>query len=456
VSGENLVTYFALPCTALPCPAVPCPALPCLALFSFLLLRNYISQLLMHYISDFISILTVTHQTIYVTDYRGMVIEYDDAESVSICSSNSRGVKRTSRSRKSSSASPRASSYKDVMHIDHAARLRLHLSQKEKEFKQGGIGMGTGTVRGTSSGYGDYTVQWCSGGCSKLGPRESNEDRLVALVDLADALSSSASSSFPSSSFASIPAVAAVATTAVLQAIAPWTGAGIGRDTRAAYDERGAGTGTHTGMSTGISTATANSGVGTPVLSPYRTRSVSDAYSSAPNTWRGVGSGTGTGAGTGAGTPAMSIFHTRSVSDVYSSAPNSSRGIHIHTHTESRTRRKLKDASKLRVKHGYFAVYDGHCGSQAATHLQDTLHASIFAHPLYHTDINAAITDVCVATDRHFLAHSRERMQYSGSTALGAIIRGNELVVFNIGDCQAVVCCDGAALDMNDPHKPNR
>ena len=152
----------------------------------------------------------------------------------------------------------------------------------------------------------------------------------------------------------------------------------------------------------------------------------------------------------------MSIYHTRSVSDVYSSAPNSSRGIHIHTHTESRTCRKMKDTAKQRVKHGYFAVYDGHCGAQAATHLQDTLHASIFAHPLYHTDINAAITDVCVATDRHFLAHSRERMQYSGSTALGAIIRGNELVVFNIGDCQAVVCCDGAALDMNDPHKPNR
>ena len=384
-----------------------------------------------------------------------MVIEYDDAENVSRCSSNSRGVKRTSRSRKSSSTSPRASSYKDVMHIDHAARLRLHLSQKEKEFKQGGIGTG----RGSSCGQGDYTVQWCSGVCSKLGPRESNEDRLVALGDLADALSSSSSSSFPSSSFAA---------TAVLQAIAPWTGAGIGRDTRAAFDERDAGTGTHTGMSTGMSTgpgtgtATAtDSGVGTPVLSPYRTRSVSDAYSSAP-TWRGVGSGTGTGtgagtrAGTGTGTPAMSIYHTRSVSDVYSSAPNSSRGIHIHTHTESRTRRKMKDTAKQRVKHGYFAVYDGHCGSQAATHLQDTLHASIFAHPLYHTDINAAITDVCVATDRHFLAHSRERMQYSGSTALGAIIRGNELVVFNIGDCQAVVCCDGAALDMNDPHKPNR
>ena len=298
--------------------------------------------------------------------------------------------------------------------------------------------------------------------CSKLGPRESNEDRLVALGDLAEALSSSASSSFPSSSFATVPAVAA---TAVFQAIAPWAGAGIGRDTRALFDERDAGThtGTHTGSCTGMSrgpgtaTSTAtNSGLGTSILSPYRTRSVSDAYSSAPNTWMGMGSGTGTGAGTGAGTPAMSIYHTRSVSDVYNSAPNSSRGMHIHTHIESRTRRKMKDTSKKRVKHGYFAVYDGHCGSQAATHLQDTLHASIFSHPLYHTDINTAITDVCVATDRHFLAHSKERMQYSGSTALGAIIRGDELVVFNIGDCQAVVCCDGAALDMNDPHKPNR
>ena len=107
-------------------------------------------------------------------------------------------------------------------------------------------------------------------------------------------------------------------------------------------------------------------------------------------------------------------------------------------------------------KHGYFAVYDGHCGAQAATHLQETLHLSIFNHPLYHTDLHTAIVESCVNTDKAFLAESREKKQYSGTTALGTILRGNELVVFNIGDCHAVLCCNGVALDVSDAHKPNR
>lgn len=107
-------------------------------------------------------------------------------------------------------------------------------------------------------------------------------------------------------------------------------------------------------------------------------------------------------------------------------------------------------------KHGYFAVYDGHCGAQAATHLQETLHLSIFNHPLYHSDLHTAIVESCVNTDKAFLAESREKKQYSGTTALGAILRGDELVVFNIGDCHAVLSCNGVALDVSDAHKPNR
>ena len=107
-------------------------------------------------------------------------------------------------------------------------------------------------------------------------------------------------------------------------------------------------------------------------------------------------------------------------------------------------------------RHGYFAVYDGHCGAQAAIHLQETLHFTIFNHPLYYTDLQTAIQESCVSTDIAFLEESRAKNQYSGTTALGAIVQGSELVVFNIGDCHAVLCCSGVALDMSDAHKPNR
>lgn len=112
--------------------------------------------------------------------------------------------------------------------------------------------------------------------------------------------------------------------------------------------------------------------------------------------------------------------------------------------------------ANIQERHGYFAVYDGHCGAQAAIHLQETLHFTIFNHPLYYTDLQTAIQESCVNTDIAFLEESRAKNQYSGTTALGAIVQGSELVVFNIGDCHAVLCCSGAALDMSDAHKPNR
>jgi serine/threonine protein phosphatase PrpC len=112
--------------------------------------------------------------------------------------------------------------------------------------------------------------------------------------------------------------------------------------------------------------------------------------------------------------------------------------------------------SSAQERHGFFAVYDGHCGAQAAIHLQETLHFTIFNHPLYYTDLQTAIQESCISTDIAFLEESRAKNQYSGTTALGAIVQGSELVVFNIGDCHAVLCCSGAALDMSDAHKPNR
>jgi serine/threonine protein phosphatase PrpC len=43
---------------------------------------------------------------------------------------------------------------------------------------------------------------------------------------------------------------------------------------------------------------------------------------------------------------------------------------------------------------------------------------------------------------------------YCGTTALGAFLLGSRLVVFNIGDCQAVLCSGGTAVEMSVPHKP--
>lgn len=105
---------------------------------------------------------------------------------------------------------------------------------------------------------------------------------------------------------------------------------------------------------------------------------------------------------------------------------------------------------------GYFAVYDGHSGSQASTHLEETLHVKICKHPLFEQDLQAAITETCVQVDKEFLTTCREKRLYCGTTALGVFIVDNKITVFNIGDCHAVISSNGAAVDMSNAHKPGR
>jgi serine/threonine protein phosphatase PrpC len=78
--------------------------------------------------------------------------------------------------------------------------------------------------------------------------------------------------------------------------------------------------------------------------------------------------------------------------------------------------------------------------------LQDILHGAIYGHPSYYTDLELAIEETCVAVDKEFLGICKEKRQYCGTTALGAFIRGHQLLVFNIGDCQAVLCSNGVAV----------
>lgn len=105
----------------------------------------------------------------------------------------------------------------------------------------------------------------------------------------------------------------------------------------------------------------------------------------------------------------------------------------------------------------YFAVYDGHGGCRAAEFVRNDLHENIFRQPNFYLELENAIAHACMETDRAFLARCKELKDYSGTTALGAIIRDNELTVFNIGDCQAVLGRRGdVACSMNVPHKPGR
>jgi serine/threonine protein phosphatase PrpC len=107
---------------------------------------------------------------------------------------------------------------------------------------------------------------------------------------------------------------------------------------------------------------------------------------------------------------------------------------------------------------GYFGVFDGHAGADGSEYVSQNLHLSIIHHELFSTDIDEAIRLSCLAIDTTFLQRCRtvESPLYCGTTAIGAFIRGETLTVFNVGDCRAVLCRDGKAVDMSTPHNPNR
>lgn len=102
--------------------------------------------------------------------------------------------------------------------------------------------------------------------------------------------------------------------------------------------------------------------------------------------------------------------------------------------------------SPTSYQHGYFAVYDGHAGSDAAVYLQKCLHIAIYNHPLFFSDVQRAIEETCFEIDREFLKICDEQSKVSGSTALGIFLRGTEMVLFNIGDSCAVLCTSGAPV----------
>ena len=44
----------------------------------------------------------------------------------------------------------------------------------------------------------------------------------------------------------------------------------------------------------------------------------------------------------------------------------------------------------------------------------------------------------------------------SGSTAVACVLVGGQLWCANTGDCRAVLCRDGVAIEMSQDHKPDR
>ena len=83
----------------------------------------------------------------------------------------------------------------------------------------------------------------------------------------------------------------------------------------------------------------------------------------------------------------------------------------------------------------YYAVFDGHAGTDAAAHAAAHLHEHVIESASYPADPVAAFSEAFVKCDQEFVTKSKK----SGTTAICSLIKGDTIYTAWLGDSQAVL-----------------
>eukprot|EP00039_Didymoeca_costata_P032932 m.39940 g.39940 ORF g.39940 m.39940 type:complete len:374 (+) comp9611_c0_seq1:177-1298(+) len=104
----------------------------------------------------------------------------------------------------------------------------------------------------------------------------------------------------------------------------------------------------------------------------------------------------------------------------------------------------------------FFGVFDGHGGVEAADFAAAQTHMFVADHEQFQEDAKASMKAGFEATDKSFLEKAEREALTCGATACSILIRGNKLHVAWLGDSQAMMCKDDKAVNLMNPHKPER
>lgn len=122
------------------------------------------------------------------------------------------------------------------------------------------------------------------------------------------------------------------------------------------------------------------------------------------------------------------------------------------------TRPEGKNASTW-PKCSFFAIYDGHGGSNCADFLKDHLHQIIITQECFPQDPRKALLDGCAIAEEKFLriADQGNRFDKSGSCAIIVLTVETECYIANVGDSRAVLSMDCAnkVFELSQDHRPN-
>lgn len=103
----------------------------------------------------------------------------------------------------------------------------------------------------------------------------------------------------------------------------------------------------------------------------------------------------------------------------------------------------------------FFGVYDGHGGDKVAIFAGENVHNILARQESFKKgDIEQALKDGFLATDRAILNDPRYEEEVSGCTATVAVIANNKIYVGNAGDSRTVLGVKGRAKPLSFDHKP--
>lgn len=102
----------------------------------------------------------------------------------------------------------------------------------------------------------------------------------------------------------------------------------------------------------------------------------------------------------------------------------------------------------------YYGVFDGHSGKDAAVFVKENLLRYILQDASFPSVAKLAVKQAFLRADQAFAKACQDNeLLCSGTTALAALILGRNLLVANAGDCRAVLCKRGKAIDVSRDHK---